>query len=507
VSRRVHGEVAHFLSERPAGERPGASQDLDRLEDMIHHALEAGLLNVAIDVYWSRLGASPWLTERGELARGERIVRAILQRLPGASIVNVDDWRPRLLNELAMYLDEQARLEDAARCYWRALRWRLRQYRPRDICRLLQNLCDNCLLRGLLPLAEKLAAKASVYATTPEDQLSCLVYLSYVLHLRGRGERSAAAWKEAASPGTGALFAVEVLLSIGESLDALAMARRNYGVVAGTRRATEHKALLQVVRVTASRAIEQGISPRRTAEEALKGTSLQRVIEWSRRHGNRPLLAQALLLRAALHRLTRADGLALADLAEGLEIASRHGLRLLEVDLLLERSMHEGAERVRQARELAQRREIDYGWAAGQASLLLANGEPTFNALRARASVLKERLGEGLPSDHGDARAAVPPTRLDNIIPVQDPRGPLMVPVEQAFHERLSQAIRLGAGLERQLEDAWGHYYTACRRPAPDTCSRAACTGCATTLPSAISPRSLPPRPKKRLPCSRHSSL
>lgn len=67
------------LAERPGGRRPDDVATLDLLEEIIHHALEAGADVEAAEIYQSRIGGYRNLGWRlGAYERGERLCRALL---------------------------------------------------------------------------------------------------------------------------------------------------------------------------------------------------------------------------------------------------------------------------------------------------------------------------------------------------------------------------------------------------------------------------------------------
>lgn len=75
----VHRQVSDYfrsLADRPGSAPPHDKSSLDHLEELIHHLLQANLVNEAERIYRERLGGVWHLSDIGEFARGHRILQS-----------------------------------------------------------------------------------------------------------------------------------------------------------------------------------------------------------------------------------------------------------------------------------------------------------------------------------------------------------------------------------------------------------------------------------------------
>lgn len=478
----IHGIAAtHFLSVAPGSSTQIDEEAANIIEEAIHHAVMAGYHETAASVYWHQLGASATLCDAGDIARGERVVREILEHGGSGST-----WRPRLLNELAIYLDAQGRLDEAAACYQRALRIRMKERASGDVCRILQNLCDNAIQRGRLPLAEKYATRAMDLAgVLPTEQESVEIYLRYVRHLRGTDDWDFRDWMNAAAPGTAALLAADVLLRQEHAQAAHHVAMQNHSAVTSVSKLAEHRSGLQMVEAVLDQVMA---SPERLHAQVeatlLAGSAMHAAIEWAQQVGCRPLLIEGLRLRAPVLRHDGQEEAAAADLEEAAALARRHGFRIMLVDVLRQ----QGATEL--ARALALDPKVDYqAWnhtpvprkvAEGAARPSAERSEPEARDVPGIVAELNREIPDPLehPADLAETvvlrekllalrteRAGLGPVVA--LTHVHGPHGrSLLLAVEGAFAEDICVLgeARSDDVLSRLFHDLWEHYYVAHQR-------------------------------------------
>jgi tetratricopeptide (TPR) repeat protein len=115
-------ELQKVLSGQPQSEDRPNAETFDLLEEIIHHAIRAGELNAAIELYHGRIGGYWRLGQRahpGDLERGRRICEALAGPMVFPS-VNLPDGVPypaltRTLADWASYSLALGRLEEAVR--------------------------------------------------------------------------------------------------------------------------------------------------------------------------------------------------------------------------------------------------------------------------------------------------------------------------------------------------------------------------------------------------------
>ncbi len=464
----VHAVVATFLSAKePDVVRllEGSASELDWLEEFLYHWCESGEVSSACYLYRTHLGANRLALDEGMYARGERIVRMLLSYLPGTE---EPKWWPRLQNELAIFLDFQGRVEEAAGAYLRAFRARLRQNNVKSTCHILHNLCDNAIYRGRLRLASKYAAKARKWARMAESSESlesATLYGDYVEVLRGRKAVDNTEWVVRAAPGTPSQLAFDVLYRTGHLGDACRVARDAFNQAAMLSQPVKHQTWLDQLKATFdTRLLEveaEPLSRSRITESMVSSRQLQSVVDWARTNGHRPLLIEALLFRARLHRLRGDRDSWVRDHGEALRLARHHKLRLLEVDALIEETWWHREPSAREALSLAEDPRVDYAWGQLHARERLAElmSEDIEN-VQILLQMRRKLLGTDVaPLEHA---AALP--RIAGVASLDDyimiPSG-VLAPVEPDFACELRSMLENQDGdfVDTAFAELWNRYY------------------------------------------------
>ena len=194
--RKTLESKLNLVAGRP-GFLPAHSQVLDLVEDLISFHLDARNLDRAFELYWDRLGNHAHLGwDLEEYARGERIVRRLVEVTAGRAAF-LQGKKGRLVTELALFLGDLGRLEEAIR--WlkdnvQSKRWR---DEPEELIVALQNLAHAQLLAGLLPAAEasareSLALSEEVYEG--HNRLNACALLTAILEAMGQPSAALAAF-------------------------------------------------------------------------------------------------------------------------------------------------------------------------------------------------------------------------------------------------------------------------------------------------------------------------
>ncbi|MBM3461996.1 MAG: tetratricopeptide repeat protein [Armatimonadetes bacterium] len=419
---------------------------------------------------WAKSGLE-WLRDSGDLARGERIVRALLERAIRRDL-------GRLYSDLAVLLDCQGRPSEAIVYLRRAYRAAVRHERWTDACEHLLKWCGNAVLRGRLPLAVRLAERADALVRRyylAEHQKSSRLYSAYAAHLCSGAQSSCSELWRRKFDEPEAAVAIDVLLRVGIPEVALGMAdlRSNHlgWRVSG---AADQALFLRQSAFFYSRLHDASWLPSQAAAMILQEGSLDRIAQSSRLEGRRPLLIEVLTLRARLLRLHGQTSGALNDLEEAEDLARRYGLAIHLVNVLLESRHYFCADPVREALEIAARPEVDYRWGAVEARNWLALREAIFDdaaveaglqevmdAVRAvvcaGGEIPKEPAMESVPTI--TLRGIAP---LDRIILVPGPESlSLQMPVEEWLHHEIELLIADDRQLSQRYETLWNTLYEA----------------------------------------------
>lgn len=198
-ARSGHAAACRMLIASPGGlpgrgANPSDARELDLLEEITYHTLEAGLADTAWEVYRYQLGGYENLGRRlGAYERGERICRAFAagQSAEAAPLPNRLAARDHavFLNEWALYLSDLGRLQGAARCYERNIALRLDEASWKNASIGNQNLTDLLLaagrLRGGLAAAEE-AVRLAELAAYAFERKDAYAYRGYARASPGR---------------------------------------------------------------------------------------------------------------------------------------------------------------------------------------------------------------------------------------------------------------------------------------------------------------------------------
>ena len=186
-----------LLGER-AGPNPSGPATLDLLEEIVHHAIQAGHAQEAWGIYWSRIGTYENLGWRlGAYERGERICRAFARGRPPETAPLPDGLSEHhqvvFINEWALYLGNLGRLDAAAHCFQRGNEPDCKKENWKGASRGNQNLAEVWLLAGRLSGALRAADEALQLAERADEAEERCYSYAYRAHARAlRGETAAA---------------------------------------------------------------------------------------------------------------------------------------------------------------------------------------------------------------------------------------------------------------------------------------------------------------------------
>ena len=186
-----------LLGDQPR-DNPSDPATLDLLEEIVYHTLEAGHVREAWAIYIKRIGGYKNLLWRlGAYERGERICRAFAggqppQTAPLPEGLSEND-QATFINEWALYLKHLGRLDDAARCYERAIELSMRREDWKNASIGNLNLVEALLPAGRLTQGLRAAEEAIRLADQADDAEQKQNSHAYRAHAHGlRGETDAA---------------------------------------------------------------------------------------------------------------------------------------------------------------------------------------------------------------------------------------------------------------------------------------------------------------------------
>jgi len=174
-------------------EYPSDPATLDLLEEIIHHAIEAGRLNDGWSIYWGQIGGYRNLGWRlGAYERGRRICRAFQTACLSKDAFGTENLSREgqilLISERALYLSDLERLVLAAQCHKQNIALRLHEEKWGNVSRGNQNLAHVWLSAGRITAALTAANEALQLAKhTPgmEELRDCHAYRAHARALRG----------------------------------------------------------------------------------------------------------------------------------------------------------------------------------------------------------------------------------------------------------------------------------------------------------------------------------
>jgi tetratricopeptide (TPR) repeat protein len=181
---------------------PADPASLALFEEVIHHALQAGLSEEAWDIYWNRIGAYGNLGWRlGDYMRGESICRAFLAGQPPGLVSSPRELSKEsqvlLLKEHALYLEGLGQLARAVElCSEHNRHWREPDWRSASAGH--QVLAGFHLLRGRLSDGLNAARQAVDFAAGDcGERYGSLALLAYAKMLQGNTESAMEDFAEA----------------------------------------------------------------------------------------------------------------------------------------------------------------------------------------------------------------------------------------------------------------------------------------------------------------------
>jgi tetratricopeptide (TPR) repeat protein len=220
--RRTSQVWAHALLAQHLEASRGALHlhHIDLVERYIGHLLASGQRDTALSFYRERV-RDPIVVEWMQYEAAERIGKRLLQAFP-------DD--AALYNEAGLAISRQGRLAEAAVCYQRALKRRLRRRQYLQARGILDNLMVNALQRGRLRLAEHVATtnrRWTVLHQNPRQRPQAQVFVWYSRALQGRASVSPEPFLDQLPLDLVASFLSDIWLRQGRADEAWAIAHRS----------------------------------------------------------------------------------------------------------------------------------------------------------------------------------------------------------------------------------------------------------------------------------------
>ncbi|WP_437587774.1 AAA family ATPase [Sorangium sp. So ce1000] len=358
------------LSERPPRQpRPADDRELSRVEDALYHAVLAGRVREAYDLYRLLLGYEHVGARLGAYAIGERVVRRFFPGGdPAQPIPRLDaDQRGFLLTELGLFLRQLGELQKAADCH--TLVAGMASRTGELPVGALLHLAHDRLLQGSFHEVQQLAEHARALAEDDREIERCsLLHLCAAHTGLGDMDRARLVLEEARHFRRDDLLLVSVRVDLnlrsGYAARAEHIAREHRQRIAGQSFREEHVTCLLLL-AECSLALGNAADALRLVAGAELFISRAR---W--RHA----ACRVHRLRARAEALSGDARAARGELAAAQQIAERHGFLSLLVDLLvldgelcLEGNPAAALRCAREARRLAENHAVKYKWGHGDA--------------------------------------------------------------------------------------------------------------------------------------------
>lgn len=342
-------ELEAQLGERPGETNPSGSANLDLLEEIIYHALEAKLPQEAWRIYWDRIGGYKNLLWRlGAYERGDRICRAFASGRPPEAAPLPEglyaNQQAIFVNEWALYLKPLGRLEATVLCLQGANEIDRRQKNRLGLAIGNELLADVNLLAGRLVAGKRAAEEALALAERVEAaQQRCPSYAcrgnarallgesqrameDFEAALKWQNEREGIAeWRERAPLWSWGFWQAILLGRLGRSREAEQLTVMNINVlIKEIGRGSHHIPPCQLVLADLTRRRGDLISARNLESQAH---------DWAIARDAKELLCWAALVRAQIAVSAGQPDAAFRHSSEGLLLARDCGYGIFHIDL------------------------------------------------------------------------------------------------------------------------------------------------------------------------------
>ena len=339
---KIHETMRHHLAARPMQRKPETEEELDRMEELIHHTLACERVEEAFRLYWDRMDGYDHVGRAlGHYARGRRIVAAFFtEGNPEKPREGTGAHAAMLAGDLGLYLEKLGELDRALECHHVAAAALRDTKDSTNLCIGLRNEAGILLLQGQLVEARRRAGRALSHAENAGDEeqrIDTLTLIGLVDGLHGKIPLATSAFADARA-AQGKLDRHPGPLTRRRGVrHARLMLRTND--LPGARGVLDANIdLCRRHSWSQDLALSQiGLAEVRRASGDTGGAAkcLEEAMLFALRTGNQEALCMCHLEQGRLHRATGDTERAVEQLAEGLRVARRVGFGIFLIDLLL----------------------------------------------------------------------------------------------------------------------------------------------------------------------------